>query len=354
MFLFTAKWTANSVFTMRQTLIVENEGLLPVDVYSTSIGGSLCQSYGFKVLGCRGFSLRPNETRGLEVVFTPDFSLFQMEQWLVMATSNATVSVRLAVNIAALAGAKCSFKIPRPTWEPLLYYSLIIVSTAMIIGVVTWAALEAKFILGSSFVPMTTVLPVNVPLPSFDKNKVFDLRSIGATPSGHQESPLNNENLIRCDTSSSTSSPEMNKHNNNNLEPFMKINNSIMNNAFSANTSSSLNNKRSGTIIANSNTSMKAKLRCDGANKTNLNARKKNNFGLSSFLSSLPFTLNNETKVSNNNNTPRGKKAKEIPNKSYKFTSEEEISSTTTESSSTDDICVFIKVRITFFLLSYW
>ena len=258
---FPAYWAVDEEVSVKQYVDVLNEGDLPVSVKSISIGGEPCECYGFRAVDCKPFVLQPNETARLRLAFTPDLTVNSIEQWLQVDTLNNSFKVLLTATLPVSAGYRCSHTIPRPSWEPLLYYSLLTVAALMFIGIIFWALLEADIILDSSFVPMATLLPQE-PVPRFNKAEVFDLRTIAAQDTLTKETP---EEII--------------------LPPKKQT-----------------------------------------KNKSKMNNKDRPDFGLTSFLSSLPFSLNGDIKPRN------------IKERDSKI---EEISSTTTESS--EDISANVK-----------
>lgn len=55
-------------FTLKRTFRVENTGLLPITVSSAEINGQACEGYGFKVLNCQEFALKPNASKDLLIL----------------------------------------------------------------------------------------------------------------------------------------------------------------------------------------------------------------------------------------------------------------------------------------------
>lgn len=177
--------------------MARNTGELPVQVWGFNINDLPCEGYGFKVLNCEGFQLAPNGSHKVDIAFTPDFTLSKIQQRLVIHTSlgliegadEGTVWVNkeepgrveysLVATVPTHLLAECGAAVPRPTWEPLLYYVVIPVMVAMLVGAIVLSIFEADHILKTTIIAMTTSLPSNGYTSGFDKNKVFDLRTIG-------------------------------------------------------------------------------------------------------------------------------------------------------------------------------
>lgn len=55
-------------FTLKRIFKVENTGLLPVFVKSMEISGYICEGYGFKVVNCQEFALKPNASKEIIIL----------------------------------------------------------------------------------------------------------------------------------------------------------------------------------------------------------------------------------------------------------------------------------------------
>lgn len=55
-------------FTLKRIFKVENTGLLPITIKSTEINGQACEGYGFKVVNCQEFTLKPNSSKDLIIL----------------------------------------------------------------------------------------------------------------------------------------------------------------------------------------------------------------------------------------------------------------------------------------------
>ena len=190
-------------FTVKRTFTARNTGELPVEVRGFMIGDLPCQGYGFKVLDCRGFRLAPNDSHKVDIAFTPDFTLSKVHQRLIIYTSlghlmqdlegesdgqvmgsDASYSGQLEYGLQATVPAnllaQCGAAVPRPSWEPLVYYTIMTVLVAMLVGTVILAILDSEQILKTTFIAMTTLVPYDESIPVYDKSKVFNLRTIGS------------------------------------------------------------------------------------------------------------------------------------------------------------------------------
>ncbi|KAK7889156.1 hypothetical protein WMY93_024716 [Mugilogobius chulae] len=55
-------------FSLKRTFRVENTGLLPITLRPAQINGQVCEGYGFKVLQCQEFTLKPNSSKDLTIL----------------------------------------------------------------------------------------------------------------------------------------------------------------------------------------------------------------------------------------------------------------------------------------------
>ncbi|KAJ8407276.1 hypothetical protein AAFF_G00278500 [Aldrovandia affinis] len=132
-------------FTLRRTFKVENTGPLPIHVQSTEIGGYACEGYGFKVLNCQQFALKPNASKEIIILFTPDFTTSRVtrELRLVTAGGSAFVFVLNASLPYHMLGV-CAEALPRPSWELELYITISLIMSSMFLLVIATAYLEAQ------------------------------------------------------------------------------------------------------------------------------------------------------------------------------------------------------------------
>lgn len=54
-------------FTVRRAFTARNTGALPIYVKGFDINGKPCQGYGFRILNCQGFELKPNASRKIDI-----------------------------------------------------------------------------------------------------------------------------------------------------------------------------------------------------------------------------------------------------------------------------------------------
>ena len=123
---------------------------------------------------CEGFTLPANASRKIEIAFTPDFTLTKVQQQLEIVTDVG--SQRLVYPLQAFIPASlltaCTASLPRPSWEPLIYYTVLSVLIIMLGATLLIAMMDADLLIKES---------VNNNMSSaaqFDKEKIFNLNSI--------------------------------------------------------------------------------------------------------------------------------------------------------------------------------
>ncbi|KAI0212835.1 transmembrane protein 131 [Lamellibrachia satsuma] len=167
-------------FTVRGTFTARNVGQLPFYVHGFSINDSPCVGYGFKVLECHGFELAPNSSKKIDIAFTPDFTMSRVLRMLKMSTSLGPVmNFTLQASIPVHMLSKCTSALPRPTWEPLVYYSTVCAMVFLLVGVLVAVYFDADRILAADIVKrQLKQLGVSSGPQGFDKSKIFDLKTI--------------------------------------------------------------------------------------------------------------------------------------------------------------------------------
>ncbi|XP_078684163.1 transmembrane protein 131-like isoform X1 [Branchiostoma floridae x Branchiostoma belcheri] len=132
-------------FTVRKTFMAKNAGQLPIQVTQMEINGQLCQGYGFRVLNCEPFTINPNGTHRVDIAFTPDFTLAQVQRELWITTARDQVlKYTLLAKVPHNKLGPCAAAMPRPPWEHMLYVSCAFLMTVLFIGVLMAAYLESE------------------------------------------------------------------------------------------------------------------------------------------------------------------------------------------------------------------
>ncbi|KAK6172925.1 hypothetical protein SNE40_016488 [Patella caerulea] len=168
-------------FTVRRTFTLRNTGELAFYVQSFSINDSPCEGFGFKVLDCEGFEMLPNTSRKIDIAFTPDFTMSRIRRSLTIFTSlGPPANYTLQATVPPHLLPKCSAALPRPNWEPVLYYSIVCVMGFLLFCILVAAYFEADRVIVADI--LRRKMKVNS-AQIFDKGKVFDLNSIaGLSP----------------------------------------------------------------------------------------------------------------------------------------------------------------------------
>jgi Transmembrane protein 131-like len=166
------KTGANVLISSKRTFTAKNYGEVPLHIYGMKIENDLCVGYGFKVLNCESFQLQPNESRKIEIAFSPDFTLTRVVRSLNFDTSiGSNVNFTLIGTVASSALEICSKNIQRPTWEADFKSKVLIV---------LWIALV--LVLFASGIDSDRILKEHTRLSAREKGPVqepLDLRKIG-------------------------------------------------------------------------------------------------------------------------------------------------------------------------------
>lgn len=182
----------NPNFTVRKSFTAKNSGQLPFYVQGFSINGSPCEGYGFKILECVGFELQPNASKKVDIAFTPDFTMSRIQRSLTLHTSlGPAINYTLQAIIPAHLLTKCSAALPRPLWEPLLYYSIVCVMGFFLFCILVAAYFEADRIFTTDLIQAhkyrQTLSSNGTSSPTsghVDLSNVFNLKAIAGV-TGH-------------------------------------------------------------------------------------------------------------------------------------------------------------------------
>ncbi|XP_043928104.1 transmembrane protein 131 isoform X2 [Protopterus annectens] len=162
-------------FTLKRIFKVENAGQLPVYVKSLEISGYACEGYGFKVDNCEEFALKPNASKDIVILFTPDFTASRVIRELKLVTAGGSEFVFvLNASLPYHMLAACAESLPRPNWELGLYIIISGIMSFLFLLVIGTAYLEAQGI----WEPFRRRLSLEASNPPFDLGRPFDLRRI--------------------------------------------------------------------------------------------------------------------------------------------------------------------------------
>ena len=167
--------------TVKRPFTARNTGQVPLWVTGFHIDGEPCEGYGFKVLDCEPFLLAANDSKKINIAFTPDFTLARVTRTLTLRTSlsavpgQGDVKYALAATVPAHLLARCASSLPRPRWEAYLYYIIISLMGLSLACILIAAFVEADRILRYCFIMTSMVSPLaSVP----DSANLLDLREV--------------------------------------------------------------------------------------------------------------------------------------------------------------------------------
>lgn len=139
---------ATVLISSKRTFTAKNYGEVPLIISGMRVENALCLGYGFKVLNCEPFQLMPNESKKIEIAFSPDFTLSRVVRTLNFDTSiGSNVNFTLIGTVASSALELCSKNIQRPHWEPDFKRNALMVLWVALILVMLASAIDSDRIL---------------------------------------------------------------------------------------------------------------------------------------------------------------------------------------------------------------
>ncbi|KAH8370330.1 hypothetical protein KR093_003087, partial [Drosophila rubida] len=130
-----------------RSFTARNAGVLPIRIEGFLIGKRHCEYHGFRVIDCGGFELRENETRKVEISYTPDFTAYREQRTLTLLTNlSYDIHYQLLAQLPAESVERCAATLPRPQWERLLRNAALVVLLASFCLVLLTAILDARAI----------------------------------------------------------------------------------------------------------------------------------------------------------------------------------------------------------------
>ena len=166
--------------TVKRPFTARNSGQVSIWVTGFEVDGRPCEGYGFKVLDCEPFLLAANDSKKINIAFTPDFTLSRVTRSLTLKTSlgrgpgEGDVKYSLAATVPPHLLSLCSRSLPRPGWEIIIYYGTLTLLTVSLCCVVIAAFVEADRILKFCFLLPSPSQQSYVP----ENCKPFDLKEI--------------------------------------------------------------------------------------------------------------------------------------------------------------------------------
>lgn len=139
---------ATVLISSKRTFTAKNYGEVPLIISGMRVENDLCLGYGFKVLNCEPFQLMPNESKKIEIAFSPDFTLSRVVRTLNFDTSiGANVNFTLIGTVASSALELCSRNIQRPHWEADFKRNALVVLCIALFLVMIASAIDSDRIL---------------------------------------------------------------------------------------------------------------------------------------------------------------------------------------------------------------
>jgi len=153
---------SSPVLSVKRSIELENTGAAALYISGFELEGVPCEGYGFRVLDCDGFDLKPAETREIDIAFSPDFTLTKVTRRLTILSNVAPehqglVNYTLVATLPPHMLAVCGSVIPRPSWETYLYHVVNVVMGLVLVIVLISAFMESdriiRFTYGSGYQP---------------------------------------------------------------------------------------------------------------------------------------------------------------------------------------------------------
>ncbi|XP_043192988.1 transmembrane protein 131-like [Amphibalanus amphitrite] len=179
-------------FTVKRAFTTRNVGEVAISISNFTVNGLPCEGFGFRVLNCAPFQLQPNSSRKVEVAFTPDFTTTVVRRKLELHTSLQPAGQPLVYSLHATVPPQmlelCSRAVPRPDWEPLLYYVAVTFMIFMLFSILTAAFFESDRILKDTF--DLHAPPAGAVARAYQQQpRVFDLRRVADGTAQEEPSP---------------------------------------------------------------------------------------------------------------------------------------------------------------------
>jgi hypothetical protein len=196
------KSQTNVLITSKRSFTAKNYGEVPIMIEGINIESYPCEGYGFKVLNCAPLQLMPNESKKIEIAFSPDFTLARIVRQLNFVTSiGQPVNFTLLATVPPQALENCSKYIARPAWESDLKGKAVLVLT-----------IALGFVLMAAYFDADKVLKDHTRHLIRDRNMAttpLDLRKIGLESSGGMQTGQESQVTANGKTNNVNSSPNL-------------------------------------------------------------------------------------------------------------------------------------------------
>ncbi len=159
------------VLTVKRLFKAKNTGQTPIYISGFEIEGQPCEAHGFKVLNCDPFTIEPSQSVDVDIAFTPDFTLSKVTRTLTLHTSlspdKRQINFTLQATVPAHMLFVCASVLPRPSWEPYLFYIINTFMVFILICVLITSVMEAE-----------RILKITVGVPLQARTHLLDLRRV--------------------------------------------------------------------------------------------------------------------------------------------------------------------------------
>ncbi|KAH9517423.1 hypothetical protein DERF_008099, partial [Dermatophagoides farinae] len=126
-----------NTLVMRERFKAVNIGRMALQIRNFLIDGMPCEGHGFRISRCEPILLSPNQTVDIEILYSPDFTQHSITHELtIMIDDDDSLGAQrflLVANIPANLLQLCLEALPRPIWEPHLYYILVTMALFVLI-----------------------------------------------------------------------------------------------------------------------------------------------------------------------------------------------------------------------------
>lgn len=135
---------------LKRKFTARNTGEIPIWIETFQIGDQMCSGYGFRIVDCNNFSLNANETKKIEIIFTPDFTMNRIMVPLKIHTNlSYDVEYTMVAQLPPGTIDQCSVLIERPEWEASIRNAAIVVLATTFVFVLIAAHIDYDNILHS-------------------------------------------------------------------------------------------------------------------------------------------------------------------------------------------------------------
>ncbi|XP_004520657.1 transmembrane protein 131 homolog [Ceratitis capitata] len=133
---------------LKRKFTARNTGEIPIWIESFQIGNKICSGYGFKVLDCNSFALKANESKKIEILYTPDYTMHRITlPFKIHSNLSYDIEYTLQAQLPLEMVEECSVLITRPEWEERIGNAAIVLLASTFIFVLIAAHIDYDNIL---------------------------------------------------------------------------------------------------------------------------------------------------------------------------------------------------------------